>query len=647
MSLPNISELSPFKRRSTGAEEIVALLDMQPHPALVASARTGRILFANAASTQLTAYTRREFSELTINTLLPDLAWNGARGKQPASLVKRNSQSVPVVVNITPLGGPEQWLALTFESTATASSGEEANRQRWEAFHLLSLAAQQAELASAYRQILQAGALLTGARHLLLYMPNADGGLQVEAVHGSGVDFPSRLEIKDLAPLRVPKVWQPGRSIESELHRAAHASKLSFLATTPLDLTQPESGLLATADEQAAPAEELLTLLQILAASAATAALNAQLHSALSRDQARLADVEKVNATLLESVQDAVLFTDTALMLTELNPAAEAMLGYSQAEVHGRPAQDVLISARPLLPELERALHSGRVVEAGQLKLHRRDGSEFLAFVRIAPIAPAGHVSRLAILLSDLSEHEAFHLQTQQMQDRAWLGEVTAIFAHEVRNPINNISTGLQLMQMNLGEHDPLHEQIRRMQEDCDRLEHQMKTVLNYSRSLDQNPEPMDMGEFCAQQLARWRARMEHKGIQHHLQAAENAPPVLGDRRALEQVFTNLISNAIQALEGQENGILAIKVSPSQTEGMVDILLSDNGPGIPEDLRLRVFDPFFTTKQNSGGTGLGLAITRRVVMAHKGTIDLESFPGGTLFKIQLPAAPAIEKEPAT
>ena len=76
---------------------------------------------------------------------------------------------------------------------------------------------------------------------------------------------------------------------------------------------------------------------------------------------------------------------------------------------------------------------------------------------------------------------------------------------------------------------------------------------------------------------------------------------------------------------------------PKKTEDsdFVEIQLSDTGPGIPEDLRNRVFDPFFTTKVDEG-TGLGLAITRRIIMAHKGKIDLESFPGGTLFKILLP-----------
>jgi PAS domain S-box-containing protein len=454
---------------------------------------------------------------------------------------------------------------------------------------------------------------------------------------GSGVDFPSQLEAKDLAHLRVPKIWQSGKPIESSLHKATHAAKLSFIATTPLDLTQPENGILAVADEQLQPSKELLTMLQILAASAATAALNARLQSSLHTDLGRLAESDNLVQTLQENIQDGALFTNASLKMVDINPAAEAMLGYTNQEVQGRAANDVLISAESLLPDLERAIQAGKVVEIGERKLHRRDGSEFLAFIRLAPISADGQVTRLAILLTDLSEHEAFHLRTQQLQQRAWLGEVTAIFAHEVRNPINNISTGLQLMKLNFENDVDMQAQIQKLQEDCDRLEHRMKSVLNFSRSLDHNPEALDMAEFCRQQLERWRPRMARQNIQDHLQVAANTPPVLGDRRALDQVFTNLITNAIQAMEGQESGILAIKIAPSANPDLVDINISDNGPGIPEDLRKRVFDPFFTTKDDEG-TGLGLAITRRIIMSHKGEIDLESFPGGTLFKIQLPVA---------
>jgi signal transduction histidine kinase len=131
---------------------------------------------------------------------------------------------------------------------------------------------------------------------------------------------------------------------------------------------------------------------------------------------------------------------------------------------------------------------------------------------------------------------------------------------------------------------------------------------------------------------------MARKNIEPHIQVEAGTPPILGDRRALDQVFTNLITNAIQAMEDQGSGVLAIKVKAARDGSeFVDVHISDSGPGIPEDLRKRVFDPFFTTKSDEG-TGLGLAITRRIVQAHKGDISLDSFPGGTLFKIKLPAA---------
>jgi signal transduction histidine kinase len=194
-------------------------------------------------------------------------------------------------------------------------------------------------------------------------------------------------------------------------------------------------------------------------------------------------------------------------------------------------------------------------------------------------------------------------------------------------------------MQMNVPEQDPLHVQIKTIQEDVDRLEHRMKAVDSFSRNLDPRPEPLDLGEFCRGQLDRWRPRMSRKNIKDHIQIASNTPLVLGDRRALDQVLTNLITNAIHAMEDQESGVLAIRVRPSlEDPKFVDLHLSDSGPGIPDEVRKRIFEPFFTTKGKQG-SGLGLAISKRIIMAHDGKIECESFPGGTLFKIQLPVAP--------
>jgi signal transduction histidine kinase len=234
------------------------------------------------------------------------------------------------------------------------------------------------------------------------------------------------------------------------------------------------------------------------------------------------------------------------------------------------------------------------------------------------------------------------------LEQRAILGEVTSVFAHEVRNPINNISTGLQLMAMNLPAKDPNVEVCKRLQQDCDRLAELMKSVLAFARPIEPKMEPVDLGQLIRRLLERWHPQMARANIQHHLQIDSATPPMLGDVRPLEQVFTNLINNAMQVLsDSNQGGTLTLKVRPIKPWGeheQVEVSVIDNGPGIPDDVRERIFEPFFTTRR--GGTGLGLAITKRIVTAHKGTIQVTSIPGATVFQIRFPAAKHTTLTPA-
>jgi signal transduction histidine kinase len=112
---------------------------------------------------------------------------------------------------------------------------------------------------------------------------------------------------------------------------------------------------------------------------------------------------------------------------------------------------------------------------------------------------------------------------------------------------------------------------------------------------------------------------------------------VSGDSRALEQVFTNLIGNAVEAMS-KDGGVLSVRLElnpgPSKRQ-QVEVTVSDTGPGIPDEIKARIFEPFVTTKAQ--GTGLGLAITKRIVTAHHGSIQVTSFPGGTVFELKFPA----------
>jgi PAS domain S-box-containing protein len=323
------------------------------------------------------------------------------------------------------------------------------------------------------------------------------------------------------------------------------------------------------------------------------------------------------------------------MTLVGMNPAAEWMLGYAEWEVKGHPVESILIGPDTLAPALSAAARGIPTHNIGNVALHRRSGQSFPAHLQTIPVGQEGQSTAQVVLITDISENEEIRQRTQQLEQRALLGEVTAIFAHEVRNPINNIFSGLQLMSANLPSDSPDQEDLSRLLGDCLRLNHLMESVLNFSRTNKYTFERVDLKQLVRRMLDRWLPRFSKVNVTAYFKPADDIKPVAGDARALEQVFTNLIGNAVEAMS-KNGGNLAIRMEmvysiPNRPQVMVTV--SDDGPGIPDDIRDRIFEPFLTTK--SQGTGLGLAITKRIVTAHHGSIQVNTFPGGTVFEVRL------------
>jgi PAS domain S-box-containing protein len=335
-------------------------------------------------------------------------------------------------------------------------------------------------------------------------------------------------------------------------------------------------------------------------------------------------------------ISDSVIILSPNLTILRVNRAAEKTLGYSNQDARGRAVEDILISSQSLKPAFQIARQAVPTLNQENIHLFRRSGQVFLARLSTIPAFVEDELQGIIVLIQDLTEEEQIKAQTQQLEQRALLGEVTAVFAHEVRNPINNLSTGLELMAYNLPDDDPNQETIARLQGDCDRLSELMKSVLAYARQSDYELVPLELGVLISGLLLRLQPRLSKAEVKDHLQIDQDLPLIEGDRRALEQVFTNLVNNAVQAMS-EGGGTLAIKIQhlkPSPDRQYIVIDVADDGPGIPKENLDRIFQPFFTTKRD--GTGLGLAITQRIITAHKGTIGVNSFPGGTVFRIQLP-----------
>jgi signal transduction histidine kinase len=229
----------------------------------------------------------------------------------------------------------------------------------------------------------------------------------------------------------------------------------------------------------------------------------------------------------------------------------------------------------------------------------------------------------------------------------AALGEMAAGLAHEIRNPLGAIKGAAQFL-------DPKQlpkeegEFVEVIVEEVNRLNGVVSAFLDYSRPLKQNFGPTDLHEVVTRTL-KLIVNDVPKNVTIKEELADGLPKVDADAEQLKQVLINLVQNAVQAL-GEQQGEISIRTSRPErfgdlrTSDPIELQVTDNGPGIPNDQQLNIFVPFFTTKQK--GTGLGLAICQRIVKNHGGTITVQSKVGeGSTFTIRLPSL--AEEQPPT
>ncbi len=193
----------------------------------------------------------------------------------------------------------------------------------------------------------------------------------------------------------------------------------------------------------------------------------------------------------------------------------------------------------------------------------------------------------------------------------------------------------LQVMEENLQEDDENQKWISNMRDECHKLLYLMDSVLSFAKPLEYKMHQVDLNELLTRLLERWRPRLIRLNISPFYESQVEDSFVEGDLRALDQVFTNLISNSVNAMS-DEGGSLGLTISiPEEEENLhfLKITLTDSGHGIPDEIKAHMFKPFVTGSTH--GTGLGLAITQRIINAHKGKIEVDSFAGGTIFQIYL------------
>jgi two-component system sensor histidine kinase AtoS len=641
---PNV----PFLRnRQPSLAELDNLLDYFPQASLLLDLEKNSIVLANARATELTAYTRAELIDTDIGELLPFLS-NHIEEISSSSkpeiyidkLATRQGSSIEVRVELAPLDPYGSWGLVICEPSGLREQIAAEQRRRSERLSDLSALARaslEEDIESALQLVLEVGQQLTGANILALYLAHpTHPGLERKFTRGTQDVIPESVKPDEIEAFLKPTTWQPGNRVSNLFFRAARIAKMGYLQTHPLGEGEAFIGLLILAAEQGGIPEDNSTIANILSITiTGIIQQNSMIENLLASERSMQHDL-LVGETVKESTQDGIILLSSDLLIEELNPQAETLLGYATSEIYGQPVNNVLIGPTNLVPALQTAQQGVSTPNLGEVHLHRRDGVAFLAHISTIPLINGEDITGVIVLLRDLSAHEESEVRNQQLEQRALLGEVTAIFAHEVRNPINNISTGLQLMAMNLPTDDPNQEVIGRLLDDCNRLTHLMQSVLTFSRPPENKFQQVELADLIPTLIERWRPRLARLKIKHEFISNTDNSSIVGDPRALEQVFSNLIGNAVEAMK-VTGGSLSIHIRPSDLEGgrqHIEVNVIDDGPGIPPDLIDRIFEPFVTTNRN--GTGLGLSIAKRIVSAHKGSISVSSVPGGTVFQVIFP-----------
>ncbi len=237
--------------------------------------------------------------------------------------------------------------------------------------------------------------------------------------------------------------------------------------------------------------------------------------------------------------------------------------------------------------------------------------------------------------------------EARRAERLAALGQLSAGLAHEIRNPLGVIKGSAEILKQKLEASDPLAQELAGyIYTEVNRLSALVSRFLDFARPsrLDLRPEDLSaVMERCMKAVTQQGADAKVKVQRDY---APGLPPVLLDQDLCDQVFTNLLLNACEAM-GEQGGELKISIQPAsgEKEGKeVVVEIEDTGPGVPQEIKEQIFNPFFTTKKT--GVGLGLAIVSKIVDAHGGTLKLTSPPGrGACFRLTLPAAKRSQTEP--
>jgi nitrogen-specific signal transduction histidine kinase len=304
-------------------------------------------------------------------------------------------------------------------------------------------------------------------------------------------------------------------------------------------------------------------------------------------------------------------------------------------------------------PDMVRVLHSAFELShlPNRAELRLKTTGKVIGYTLSHVRDERGRSSGVALFFKDLTKVEQLE-ERERLRDRlVALGEMAAAIAHEVKNPLAGIEVmaGLLKRQAAVSDSPDAQSLLNDIIGEAKMANQIVHEALEFVRPIRLQVEHTAIVDVLQNAVSLAESKVPRRAIGLQLRVDEGLPPIQGDHHQLCQLFTNLLINAFEALEGRgavdvtaREGVLEEDLHGTGADGhalrTVVVEVADNGPGVPRELRDRIFNAFFTTKPQ--GSGLGLAIVRKVVDAHDGRIDIQTGAHGTRFRVTLPVSGA-------
>jgi len=351
-----------------------------------------------------------------------------------------------------------------------------------------------------------------------------------------------------------------------------------------------------------------------------------------------LRESEQRYRSIVEFAADAIITISPRKKVTSWNKGAENIFGYQESEVLGKDI-DKLVAKNKVEEEasnLSRKVLRGEYIHTLETIRYTKQGEPRNVLLSAAPIVDrTGKLVEVSLMYKDITELKRAHEQLVQTEKQATLGIIAGSIGHELNNLVGGLLVHAKLLQQFADRPDKVRTVAEIFLTNLEKVALHGKNLLSLSRPTKARFEPLNIGTV----LNETTDTLVLSGVLKHYKIekdfCECTELVKADKNLLEQIVRNLEINAAHAMK--EGGTLRIATKLSPDRQFVEMIISDTGAGIPDEIKDKIFQPFFTTKSDGQGTGLGLPIVKDIVELHKGYLKIDSKVGkGTTITVGLP-----------